>query len=139
MSSNGQKLIEVKTLIDRAGKLVGSEYKLAQALGVPQSTISAWKSGVKNCTPPDRARLAALANEDAVQELVRATIANTSGTLRGEQLRSVLGKWLHQTGAADAFGLLAVTSLASGTAWSAANVDLLRCIKSRLHARYYLC
>ena len=128
MSSNGQKLFEVKTLIDRAGKLVGSEYKLAQALGVPQSTISAWKSGVKNCTPPDRARIAAMANEDAVQELVRATIANTTGTLRGEQLRSVLGKWLRQTGAGDVFGLLAVTSLGSGMAWSAANVDLLRCI-----------
>lgn len=139
MSRTEEQLIEVKTLIDKAGRLAGSEYKLAQALGVPQTHVSMWKSGKKTCTPPDRARLAAMANEDAVQELVRATMATTEGTLRGDQLKAVLGKWLHQTGGADVFGLLAVASLSYGTAWSAAADDLLRCIKSSRKARYTLC
>lgn len=120
-------------LIERAAKQVGSEAKLARALGMPQSDISGWKSGHKGCTAADRARLAGFAKEDAVQELVRATLEKTAGTLRGEQLRQVLGKWLHQTGAVSVTALL---SLASGTygalnlkAAAASALDVLRCIK----------
>ena len=139
MSTIDRENHDLITLIDKASELIGSEYKLAQALGIDQQTISGWKAGRRTCTPPDRARLAAMANEDAVQELVRATIKTTEGTLRGEQLKTVLGKWLHQTGAAAVLGLLGVTSLSYGMAWSAANVDLLRCIKGRWNARYNLC
>jgi DNA-binding transcriptional regulator YdaS (Cro superfamily) len=137
MSTKLRQNDEVKTLIAKAGKLAGSEYKLAQALGIPQTHLSAWKSGVKNCTPPDRARLAAMANEDAVQELVRATMANTEGTLRGDQLKAVLGKWLRQTGVADVSGLLSLALGSFGMAWSAAEVDLLRCINRSPRIRQF--
>ena len=80
-----------------------------------------------------------MANEDAVQELVRATLDNTRGTLRGEQLQTVLGKWLRATGGAAGGVLLSLNSLDYGTASNVAIANVLRCIKSRLHARYNLC
>lgn len=98
-------------LIQKASDAVGSDAKLARAMGIAQQNISLWKAGTRTCTPEDRARLAGFAKEDAVQELIRATLEKTEGTLRGEQLRQVLGKWLHQTGAATGGALL---SLASG-------------------------
>ena len=128
METKKQENNELQTLIDKAGRLVGNERKLSIALGIPQTHISMWKSGKKACTPPDRARLAALANEDAVQELVRATLANTAGTLRGDQLQTVLGKWLRATGGAAGGVLLSLHNLDFGTAWSGAPGDLLRCI-----------
>lgn len=112
-------------LIAKAGSLAGSEYKLAKALGVDQQTISAWKSGRRNCTPPDRARLAAAAQEDANQELVRSTIAQASG-VRKEQLIRVLGKALRQTGEALHSVALVAVSLTFGTTM----LDIPRCIKS---------
>lgn len=120
---------EVKTLIAKAARLIGSEYKLAQALGLDPQTVSGWKAGRRTCTAPDRARLAAMANEDAVQELVRATLTATKGTLRGKQLAAVLGKWLPQTGGATRGVLLSLHSLDSGTVWSVASEQLLRSIK----------
>lgn len=96
-------------LITKAGVIVGSEYKLAKAMGYPQQVLSAWKAGTRTCTPPDRARLAGFAREDAVQELVRATIESAKGTKR-EQLQKLLGKWLPQTGEALNTVLLSITS-----------------------------
>lgn len=118
---------DLRKLIEKAGKTIGSEYKLAKALGVPQSHLSAWKSGAKTCTPSDRARLAGFAQEDAVQELVRATIEAAKGTKR-EQLQRVLGKLLHQTGGVlNSVGVALITAtLAMGF------TDVPRCIKRRM-------
>lgn len=117
-------------LIAKAGAIAGSEYKLAKAMGIPQQHISAWKRGIKTCTPPDRARLAGFAREDAVQELVRATLEATAGTLRGEQLMRVLGKASRVTGGATVTVLLGLISLTFGTA----KLDVLRCIKSKMRS-----
>jgi DNA-binding transcriptional regulator YdaS (Cro superfamily) len=119
-------------LIEKASEAAGSEAKLARAMGMPQQNISGWKSGIRTCTPEDRARLAAFAQEDALQELVRATLEKTAGTLRGEQLRQVLGKWLHQTGGATVGALLSLGSMTYGAlslrdAMTSA-LDVLRCI-----------
>lgn len=107
--SQDQSLIN---LIEKAGNAVGSEYKLAKAMGIPQAHISNWKSGLRNCTPADRARLAGFAQEDAVQELVRATINSAKG-LKHEQLMAVLGRSLRATGATSVTALLLVASLGS--------------------------
>lgn len=138
MSTIDQENDELKTLIDKAAQLIGSEYKLAKALGIDPQTVSAWKARRRTCTPPDRARLAAMANEDAVQELVRATLKTTEGTLRGDQLQSVLGKWLRATGGAAGGVLLSLHNLDFGTAWNVASGDLLRCIKPKV-LRYGNC
>lgn len=119
-------------LIAKASQAVGSDAKLARSMGIAQQNISLWKSGERTCTPEDRARLAGFAKEDALQELVRATLEKTAGTLRGEQLRQVLGKWLHQTGEASVGVLLSLASMTYGAlslrdaATSA--LDILRCI-----------
>lgn len=97
-------------LITRAGKAAGSEYKLAQMLGVPQTNISMWKSGVRTCSPEDRARIAAIAGEDATQELIRAVLEKHQGTKKGDQLFAILGKPLRQTGAALHTAVLAAIS-----------------------------
>jgi DNA-binding transcriptional regulator YdaS (Cro superfamily) len=121
MSTNERLIL----LITKAGAIVGSEYKLAKELGIPQSHLSMWKSGTKTCTASDRARLAGFAREDAVQELVRATIEAAKGTKR-EQLQRVLGKLSLQTGAAVHSAVLTVASLTFGLAMT----DVPRCIKS---------
>ena len=106
--------MEVKTLIDKAAKTVGSRYKLGKALGVAISQVYDWESGVKTCSPADRARLAGFANEDAVQELVRATIETAKGEVRREQLKTLLGKSLRQTGEVLGIAALSLTSLHLG-------------------------
>ncbi len=124
--SNQESLI---LLIEKAGAIAGSEYKLAKAMGVDQQTISGWKAGRRTCTPEDRARLAGFAREDAVQELIRATLEKTAGTLRGEQLYKLLGKSLQATGGATVSALLGVASLTSGISY------FIRCIE-RLSFRH---
>lgn len=101
----------VKSLIERASSVVGSQYRLAKLLGVPDSQVSNWKSGQRPCTAADRARIAAFAKEDAVLELIRATLEANDGTLRGEQLRAVLGNALRQIGAASVSVAVALGSL----------------------------
>ncbi len=113
----------LKLLIAKAGAIAGSEYKLAKAMGVPQQVLSNWKAGTKSCSPEDRARLAGFAREDAVQELIRATLEKTAGTLRGEQLYKLLGKSLQATGGATVSALLGVASLTSGISY------FIRCIE----------
>lgn len=97
-------------LIQQAAQRVGSEYKLAKVLGIPQHHISEWKSGDRNCVPADRARLAGLAGEDAVLELVRATLEQSKGK-RAEQLRTLMGNALPRIGGAAVTVLLALGSL----------------------------
>lgn len=107
------ELDDLRGLIERAGKAVGSEYKLAKAMGIPQQHLSAWKAGTRACVPADRARLAGFAKEDALKELVRATIAANDGTVRGTHLRQLLGGSLRGIGAGILGGLALVLSLIS--------------------------
>ena len=116
--------MSVKALIDKASGKVGNRAKVAKLLGCAPSQIYDWDKGTKRCSPADRARLADLAGEDALQELVRATLEETAGTTRGDQLKSVLGKSSRQIGAALNTVIVGVMSLTFGlTAF-----DLPRCI-----------
>lgn len=119
-----QQLENVQTLIDAASKIVGSKAELARALKVPPQKINSWYSGFCDCAPHDRAALAGFAKQDAVQELVRATLEKTEGTLRGEQLRQVLGKWLRQTGGVMHSVVVGLVSLTFGLTI----FDIPRCI-----------
>ena len=116
----------VKTLIDKAAKKVGTRYKLAKELGVTPAQIYDWEDGRKPCSAADRARLAGFGGDDAVQELVRATLEKTAGTKRGEQLEKLLGKWSRQTGGALNSVALTLASLSFGMM----AFDIPRCIKS---------
>ena len=95
-----EKQQSLNELIDKAAAAVGSDYKLAKAMGLSRQRVSNWRHGQEKCGMLDRARLAGFAKEDALQELVRAALDETAGTLRGEQLEKVLGKLSQATGAA---------------------------------------
>lgn len=116
----------VQTLIDKAAEKVGNPHRLAKTMGVASSTLYDWRAGRQPCSPADRARLAGFAGEDAVQELVRATLENAKGDVRREQLQQLLGKWSRVIGAGLATVWLALINLTSGPAEAA--VYFIRCI-----------
>lgn len=116
--------MSVQTLIDNAAEKVGNRAKVAKILACAPSQIYDWHAGTKRCSPADRARLAAIAGEDPVQELVRATLEETAGTTRGEQLKVALGKWWRQTGAAVNGVVLMLVSMTFGLML----FDVPRCI-----------
>lgn len=118
--------MSVKTLIDKASEKCGTRYKLAQNLGVTPTQVYDWEQGRKPCSPADRARLAGFAGEDAVQELVRATLETARGDTRREQLHQLLGKSSRAIGGALGFVVPALISLTSGPAEAASY--LIRCI-----------
>lgn len=84
--------MSVKSLIEKAAARVGSPHALAKELGVSSSKVYDWRDGRQPCSPADRARLAGFAGEDAVQELVRATLETARGEVRQKQLRQLLEK-----------------------------------------------
>lgn len=116
----------VKTLIDKAAKTVGSRYKLAKLLEVTPANVYDWEAGRKPCPAEDRARMAGIAGEDALQELVRATIEQAKGKTRREQLTTLLGKSLRQTGGVLHTAAISVISL---TYINEAGSYLIRCIE----------
>jgi transcriptional regulator with XRE-family HTH domain len=124
----------IESLIDKAAVRVGSVYRLASALGLASSTVYDWKAGRQNPSPADRARIAAFAGEDAVQELVRATIDHAKGDVRREQLVKVLGKLSRQTGAAIGTVLPVLASLSFGTLMAD---RFIRCIERLSRNRHF--
>lgn len=84
------KNVRLIFLIEKAGRIEGNKKKLAVKMGIAQTVLSDWKMGRKKCGPADRARLAFFAEEDAIKELVKATIEQATGTLKGEQLARAL-------------------------------------------------
>lgn len=93
---------ELNLLIDKAAVIVGSDYKLAQALGITRQTVSNWRHGHKPCSPAMRAIMASIAGLDAQAELTRATLESYEGSRVGDMLMRALGKPLRATGAAIA-------------------------------------
>lgn len=87
-----ENVARLNFLIEKAASIVGSEYKLAKKMEIPQQNISSWKSGAKTCPPAARAVLAGIAGEDAVQELISATLEREEGTKRGALLGELLGQ-----------------------------------------------
>ena len=117
-------MTQLLDLINRASEAEGSDYKLAQRLHVPRQMVSMWRAGTKPCPPEDQAQIAAIAGIDPVQTLIRAHLERHEGTAKGERLFTLLGKRLHQTGAASVLliGNLALIST------MAAKAHFIRCI-----------
>ncbi|RDD95586.1 hypothetical protein DTW89_01085 [Acidovorax sp. BoFeN1] len=107
----------LKTLIDKAAEICGSQRALAEQLGVKPHHVSEWKSGGRKCMPDDQAAMAGIAGFNAIETLARATVEAAEGTKKHEVLLRTLGKYLAATGAAIG---------SSGAAASVA--DLIRCI-----------
>jgi hypothetical protein len=99
-SENAMTLI---ALIEKAAAIAGSEYKLAQLLGVGRQVVSDWKHGRRTCTPEDWALLAYVAGLDPEEALIRAVVAKHADTPKGERLVTALGKGSRVTGAGAFF------------------------------------
>lgn len=97
-----QDLSELVALMDRAKDAAGSDYKVAQALGITTQKISDMRHGRKTATPEDCALLAAVAGVDPVEEMTRAMLRKHEGSKKGELLLKALGKASLATGAAIA-------------------------------------
>ena len=82
---------QLNLLIEKAASIAGSEYKLAQMLGMQQPTITAWKTGKRPCSAPDRAALADVAGENAAEAAVEAVIEGINlDTPKGQRAKEAL-------------------------------------------------
>lgn len=96
-------LESLNVLIDKASAIAGSDYKLAQSLGVPRGHISDWRHGRRTATPADQALMAHVAGLDPVTVLARATVEQFEGKPKGDMLMRALGKASRLTGAVAGF------------------------------------
>jgi len=118
-------------LIDLASKAAGSDYKLAQRLGVNRQAVSNWRHGHKTCPAADQALMADIAGLEAEAWGNRALIAAYEGTPKGELLKQALKKALAATGAA-----LVSSGIDAAQVTNAAHdmgLYLIRCIFSTPH------
>ncbi len=81
--------MQLSELIENASSIVGSDYKLAQTIGVSRHAISDWKHGRKPCPLETRAELAGIAGFDALGEVVEAMLEKHRGTPKEERLRTL--------------------------------------------------
>ncbi|WP_406623048.1 hypothetical protein [Acidovorax sp. SDU_ACID1] len=65
---------QLVSFIEKGRSIYGSYGGLAKEVGVPQSHISMWKSGVKACTAPDRAALAVAVGENPAEAAIEAAL-----------------------------------------------------------------
>ena len=121
-----QDLASLNLLMDKAAEVVGSDYKLAQALGTDRQIISNWRHGRRTATPEDQALIAAVAGLDPITTLARATVAKHEGTAKGDMLMRALGKALLVTGAGLASAGASAHQIYGSTSESLAH--LIRCI-----------
>jgi hypothetical protein len=82
---------EIKTLIDKASKVCGSDKQLAERMGIHPQTLSALKKN-RTITPETAAELASIAGENPRDAAIAAIIERAEGSRRGEVLKAILGK-----------------------------------------------
>lgn len=85
---------ELKTLIDKASEVCGSDKALAHRMGIYISDVSSLRNGRRPFSPEIAAELADIAGEDAVQAAIDAIIIRAKGTRKEGVMRAVLGKGL---------------------------------------------
>jgi hypothetical protein len=84
---------DIKTLIDKASKVCGSDSALASRMGVKVQVISMLRHG-RPITPETAAELADIAGESVKASVYQAMIERAAGTRREGVLREILGKSL---------------------------------------------
>lgn len=88
---------QLNSLIEKASLVAGSDYKLAQLLGMQQPTIVAWKKGKRACSAPDRAALADIAGENAAEAAIEAVLEGINiETAKGQRAAQALSQALEQ-------------------------------------------
>lgn len=88
----------VVELMNRAREELGSDYKLALALGLPPARISGWRLGRQPVPIEYIALMAGIANLEPEKWVIRTMLAQHEGTDKGDRLMKVLGKLLPAIG-----------------------------------------
>lgn len=110
-----QDLAVINELIDRAATVAGSDYKLAQMIGVARQHVSNWRHGHKPVPVEDVALMASIAGLEADKWALRALVMRHEGTEKGDRLLKALGKGLLATGAVLASSGASATAIFSAT------------------------
>ena len=114
--------MQLVDLINAASARAGSDYKLAQTLGVDRQKVSGWRNGHAKCGVEYRALMADLAGYNVDEVIHDALLEKHANTPLGERLLSVLGNVGVGAGAImSTFALVGFSDLA---AW----LDTTRCI-----------
>ena len=115
-------------LMDQASEAMGSDYKLAQALGQSRGAISDWRHNRRPCPIEDQILMASMAGLEADKWAVRAIIAKHEGSAKGDMLYKALGKALLATGAAIASSGASAQAIFSPNPITDAVNHFIRCI-----------
>ena len=83
---------ELKTLIDKASFVCGSDTQLALRIGVYQPDIAAMRAGTRKISPMTAAELADIAGESVEDAVMVAVIESARGTRREHEIVKILGK-----------------------------------------------
>ena len=83
---------QLNLLIDKAAAIAGSDYKLAQNLGVPRQHLSNWRTGVRACPIGEIVLMADIAGLQPDEWLAREIANKHEGTRKGERLTEALKK-----------------------------------------------
>jgi DNA-binding transcriptional regulator YdaS (Cro superfamily) len=88
---------QLNFLIEKAASVAGSEYKLAQTLGVQQSVIYTWKTGKRTCSPTDRAAIADVAGMNPAAEALEGVLEGIDvDTPKGQRAAKALREALNR-------------------------------------------
>lgn len=113
-------------LIDKAAAIAGSDYKLAQDLGVTRFNLSDWRRGKRAVPIGDIVLMAEIAGLKPDEWLARAIIDKHEGTEKGTRLTDALKKAWGVTG--EAMLLCGKSALMITLAVEVGQSYLIRCI-----------
>jgi DNA-binding transcriptional regulator YdaS (Cro superfamily) len=112
MTPDVNDLSRVQRLIAEASARIGSQNKLAAALGYDKANVSEWMNGKRSCPVQAQALMADMTGLDGTEVALHAMIQSERNPQRKEQLFRILGKGFRQLGGA------ALAALFAGALWA---------------------
>lgn len=85
-------MLKVKTLIDNAAKICGSQRALSLRLGLQQSQVSEMRTGSRTISPEVAILIADVSGANVTDAAMAAIIENGNGTVRGEEIKRIIGR-----------------------------------------------
>ena len=92
MNSGNCEMQQIKTLIDKAVKICGSQQELAKRIDLHQSALSEIKGGYRKIAPELAILIADIAMENIADAALSAIVENNLGTARGLKIQAIVGR-----------------------------------------------
>jgi transcriptional regulator with XRE-family HTH domain len=113
MRENAKELDRVKTLVHAASARIGSQNRLARALGYTSGNLTEWTKGKRPCPVKAQALMAHMTGLNATEVALWALIESETNPTRQEQLYEALGKGLARAGAVASLAMFSSAASAS--------------------------